>query len=305
MHKYIRHPEKGVETREELVGKLQLQLDNFKLPKNSNVLLTKLKNLDQTLELIDEEVDPAIYAMVGGYVKEFVTYFLIAYYGTRDIEKSLEAYNLVKSLTKYIALLDKHYDEKTYDHKIRADMIFNQIMEQTQGYVKHGIIHNMSTLWATATYEIRLRQRMLKEEVFDKKEIRYHIMAKSSDTVLYSVVFDKYVENFSPNVMQLIHYNQAIMDIQDDFNDLGEDIMRRDLNTFVMATRGEIPISDIFAGRAKPKEILKESFPLVNGIISELETDAIGTQVPSQYAFLKSLSKMYVKGLRESIKKFK
>jgi len=185
MHKYVRHPDKDIPTRKELIRKLENKISHFTIPTKGGNLLEKLTEIDQTLELLDiEEEDPAIYAMVGGYVKEFVTYFLILYYGTRDIEKSLEAYSSVKDLTKYIVLLDKHYDEKTYDHKVRADQIFNKILKRVKGYEQQGLLHNMSTLWATATYEIRLRQRMLKEEVFDKKEIRYHILAKSSDTVL-------------------------------------------------------------------------------------------------------------------------
>ena len=169
MHKYIRHPEKRIIPKQELMIILQKQLSEIAHTTTSKEFFPLVDQIYQTLEQLDEEQDPALNFMVGGYVKEFVTTFLILYFGTRDLSKALKAHSLIKALTKYIVLLDKHYDEKSYEHKVNADMIFKKVMGNVDGYVKHSIMHNMASLWATASYEIKLRQRMLHGETFNKK----------------------------------------------------------------------------------------------------------------------------------------
>jgi hypothetical protein len=242
--------------------------------------------------------------MVGGYVREFVTTFLVLYFGTKDLEKSLESHSLIKALTKYIVLLDRHYDEKNYEYKVRADAIFKKIMSKVDGYIKHSIMHGMATLWATATYEINLRERMLRGEVFHKKEIRNHIFLKSSDTELYGIILDEAIESFNPNIMQIIHYNQALLDIQDDLNDLDEDILRHDLNIFVMASCQQGSIDNIYSGETNTTDVLKSSTSVVLEIIEDFEECIQSTLIPKEYAFLKMLSAKYVRTLRYNITKY-
>lgn len=302
MHKYIRNPEKRIIPKSELLIKLQKQLNEIALTTKSDDFFPIVDEIYTTLEHLDEEPDPALNAMVGGYVKEFVTTFLILYFGTRDLPKSLKAHSVIKALTKYIVLLDKHYDEKSYEHKVNADIIFKKIMANVDGYVKHSIMHNMATLWATASYEIKLRQRMLHGETFNRKEIRNHMLLKSSDTLLYSVILDNHIETFNPNVMRVLHFNQAILDIQDDFNDLDEDILRHDLNIFVMAASNEVPLDKIYSGKVSTKMVLKKSKPMVNGIIEDLQRCITGTRVEADYGFMKVFSRHYINSLNKSLK---
>ena len=304
MHKYIRHPEKQIVSDEELLKKLQEQLKKIRNVENPDEFFKLVDEIYVSLELIDVEIDPAVHHMVGGYVKEFVTTFLILYFGTKDLEKSLQAHSLIKALTKYIVLLDKHYDEKTYDHKVRADAIFKKVLSNVDGYVKYAIMHCMSSLWATASYELNLRQRMLHGETFTKKEIRNHIFLKSSDTVLYGVILDNAIDSFNPNILQLVHYNQAVLDIQDDLNDLAEDILRHDLNIFVMAASHNMSLDDIYSGKVSPKLVLEKSKELVCEIIDDYQTVIVGTMVPSEYSFLKILSRNYIKTVREDINNY-
>jgi len=304
MRKYIRHPEKQLITNEELLKKLKEQLVQIGLVAEPVKFFKLVDEIYQSLESIDEETDPAVHYMVGGYVKEFVTTFLILYFGTKDLIKSLEAHSLIKALTKYVVLLDKHYDEKTYDHKVRADAIFKKVLSKIDGYVKHAILHSMSTLWATASYEINLRQRMLHGETISKKEIRNHMFLKSSDTELYGVILDNYIDSFNPNILQLVHYNQAVLDIQDDLNDLAEDILRHDLNIFVMAATHQVSLEDIYSGKVSPQLVLETSKKLVCEIIDDFQNVIVGTMVPSQYSFLKILSREYIKTARDAIKNY-
>jgi len=282
--------------------KLQQQLSEIANTTKSEDFFLLVDEIYKTLEFIDEEPNPALHAMVGGYVKEFVTTFLILYFGSRDLPKALQAHSLIKALTKYIVLLDKFYDEKSYEHKVNADAIFKKVMTNVDGYVKHAIIHGMATLWATASYEIKLRHRMLDGEIFTKKEIRNHMLLKSSDTVLYGVILDNYIDSYNPNVMQLLHFNQAILDIQDDLNDLDEDILRHDLNIFVMAASNEIQLDKIYSGKVTTKMILKKSSKMVNEIIDDLQRCIVGTDLPQEYRFMKVFSRHYIKTIRDSLK---
>jgi hypothetical protein len=288
----------------ELKNLLKNQINSFVLKAENEDFLTDLNCIDQTLSLIDDDKDPIVFSMVGGYVKEFVTSFLILYFGTKDLDKSLKAHSMIKALTKYIVLLDKHYDEKSYEYKARADAIFEHLMKNATGYVRYAIKHQMATLWAIASYEIKLKERMLNKEIFEKCEIRYHIMQKSSDTVLYSIILDKYADSFNPNILQLLHYNQALLDIQDDLKDVEEDIMNRDLNIFLMSSGSKLSIVDVFSNRISSDKVIKESTTTVLSIISDLESCIEGISVPQEFSFMKSLSRYYIKTLRKSLKEF-
>jgi len=303
MHKYHRTPDEEVLDKKDLLIKLSYQIEKINLIAQSDVYIKNLDGIYQTLELIDEEKDPFVHAMVGGYVREFVTTFLVLYYGTNDLEKSLKSHSLIKALTKYIVLLDRHYDEKNYEYKVRADAIFKKIMSKVDGYIKHSIMHGMATLWATATYEINLRERMFRGEVFHKKEIRNHIFLKSSDTELYGIILDEAIDSFNPNVMQIIHYNQALLDIQDDLNDLEEDILRHDLNVFIMAACHHVSLDDIYSGKVKPKDVVKHATVIVQGIIADFEECILSTLIPKEYAFLKMLSVNYIRTVSKDLVK--
>jgi len=142
---------------------------------------------------------------------------------------------------------------------------------------------------------------MLDGEIFTKKEIRNHMLLKSSDTVLYGVILDNYIDSYNPNVMQLLHFNQAILDIQDDLNDLDEDILRHDLNIFVMAASNEIQLDKIYSGKVTTKMILKKSSKMVNEIIDDLQRCIVGTDLPQEYRFMKVFSRHYIKTIRDSL----
>lgn len=280
---------------------LKNQINNIALKSEENQFMDHINCMDQTLALLEDEKDPLIFSMMGGYVREFITSFLILYFGTKDLEKSLEANSLIKSLTQYIVLLDKHYDEKSYEYKVRADIIFKSIMKDATGYVRNGIKHSMAVLWSIASYEIKLKERMFNNEVFDKNEIRYHLMQKSSDTLLYGVILDKYVKSFNPNVLQLYHYNQALLDIQDDINDIEEDIMNRDLNIFLMAGGNELPVSDIISYKVSMDHVKRKSAEMILSIVTDFETCIDGISVPDEFSFMKIMSKGYIKNITNSL----
>jgi len=177
-------------------------------------------------------------------------------------------------------------------------------MSKVDGYIKHAIMHSMASLWATATYEIKLRERMLRGEVFHKKEIRNHIFLKSSDTVLYGIILDDAIDSFNPNIMQIIHYNQALLDIQDDLNDLEEDILRHDLNIFIMAACQHVSLDDIYSGVVSPTDVVKKATIAIQEIIGDFDECIQSTLIPKEYAFLKMLSANYIKSVSQDLTKY-
>ncbi len=296
-----RTPKSGMPSEKDLKFLLKNQINNIALKSTEKEFMDQINCMDQTLALLDDEKDPLIFSMMGGYVREFITSFLILYFGTKDLEKSLEANSLIKSLTQYIVLLDKHYDEKSYEYKIRADTIFKSIMKDAKGYVRNGIKHSMATLWNIASYEIKLKERMFNNEVFDKKEISYHLMQKSSDTLLYAIILDKYVKSFNPNVLQIYHYNQALLDILDDYNDIEEDIMNRDLNIFLMAGGNELPVSDIINYKVSIDHVKRKSGEMILSIAMDFATCIEKISIPDEFSFMKIMSKGYINNITKCI----
>jgi len=280
---------------------LEIQIDALK-SKTDNEFITCVDSIYHTLGLLETESDPYLASLTPGYDKEFTTSFLTLYIGTNNIEKSFEAFELIKSLTRYIVLLDKAYDTKNMDYKTQADALYKSIMKNTKGHLKDTIKHTMAILWTIADFEIKLKQRMLNQKrIFGKKEICYHMLQKSSDTVVYSTVLDNYIENFSPNLLQLYHYNQALLDIQDDFNDIEEDIKNQDLNIFIMSVMETMQISDIFNGRVHVDDIKDNSSKMVQSIIDYFETCINELSISDDFSFMKKLSQHYIQNLRISI----
>lgn len=61
---------------------------------------------------------------------------------------------------------------------------------------------------------------MLKNCTFSYIEIRHFNLSKSSDaSLVYAKVLDAKLPSFNENVALILHYNQALLDIQDDWED--------------------------------------------------------------------------------------
>jgi len=280
---------------------LENQINNI-LELEDKEFITQVDNIHKTLALIDHISDPLMISIDDDYANDFVTYFLILYCNNGNLEKSLQIYDVIKSLIRYIALLDRYYDMKDYDCKIRADLLFKYIMNNTNGHLRNAIKHSMDSLWTIAEFEEKLKEKMLNgKELFVKNEIRYHIMKKSSDTILYSAVLENYIERFNPNVSQLLHYNRALLDMQDDFKDIEEDLTNRDLNIFLMSSIGIMSISDVLNGHINTNDVRRKSSGIILSIIMDFETCIHGITVPKEFSFIKKLSKHYIKTLRNSI----
>ena len=148
---------------------------------------------------------------------------------------------------------------------------------------------------------------MLENYTFSYTEIRHFNLSKSSDALLvYAKVLDAKLPSFNENVALVLHYNQALLDIQDDWEDIEDDVQEDMPNIFVMAAVDNIPYSRIKKSR---QDIIREivltatnsSEGPVSRLVNELHASSKGVSIPENFAFLKSLSDRYADTLRRKI----
>ena len=117
---------------------------------------------------------------------------------------------------------------------------------------------------------------------------------------------DAKLPSFSENVSLVLHYNQAFLDIQDDWEDIEEDIQEDMPNIFVMAA-----IEDISYRRIKNSSHERVRNIIVDGsdssrasiirLVNEYQASIRNISIPDNLVFLKSLSDHYADTLRGTI----
>lgn len=90
--------------------------------------------------------------------------------------------------------------------------------------------------WPFWRYEKMVKQQMLNDHIFSDIEIRHHNLFKSSDSFLiYPKALDVVIPDFNQNVALVLHYKQAILDIEDDLEDIDDDLAESMPNVCTMA----------------------------------------------------------------------
>jgi hypothetical protein len=117
---------------------------------------------------------------------------------------------------------------------------------------------------------------------------------------------DAKLPSFNENVALVLHYNQALLDIQDDWEDIEDDVQEDMPNIFVMAAVDSIPYNRIKKSR---RDIIREvvltatnsSRGPISRLVDELHASSKNTSIPENFAFLKSLSDRYADTLKRKI----
>jgi hypothetical protein len=242
------------------------------------------------------------------------TYFIAAYFDTKNIAEALWVYRIVRSLTRYILLLDRFYETRNDRYVLLAKQVRKSVNEllQSECDVQH-LIYSMdyflgqfSAFWK---FEQIIKRRILKNYTFSYTEIRHFNLSKSSDaSLVYSKVLDAKLPSFNENVALVLHYNQALLDIQDDWEDIEDDVQQDMPNIFVMAAVDDnIPYNRIKKSRHGMirKVVLSGTNSSGEGpisrLINELHASSKRVSIPENFAFLKSLSDRYADTLRGKI----
>jgi len=258
------------------------------------------RNLDNSFPTIDENAqDP--------------TYFIAAYFDTNNIADALWIYRIVRSLTRYILLSDRFYETGNDRYVLVAKQVrksVNELLLQSQHNAQHLIyslaylLEQFSAFWK---FEQIMKRRILKNYNFSYAEIRHFNLAKSSDaSLVYAKVLDANLPSFNENVALILHYNQALLDIQDDWEDIEDDIQEDMPNIFVMAAVENVPYNRIKKSRCDliRKVVLSEtnsSGGHVISLVKELQASSNRVSIPENFAFLKFLSDRYAATLRRKI----
>ena len=194
------------------------------------LLSSFLRNLDDSFLAVDENAtDPS--------------YFMATYFDTRNIAKALWIYRIVRSLTRYILFSDKFYETGNNRYALLAKQVRKSVVEilRSESNAQHLIysidysLGQFSTFWK---FEQIIKRRILKNYAFSYTEIRHFILSKSSDaSLVYAKVLDAKLPSFNENVALVLHYNQALLDIHDDWEDIEDDVQEDMPNIFLMVCR--------------------------------------------------------------------
>lgn len=271
---------------------------------NQMVSLSKLlsslhRKLDKPIPSIDKNAkDPA--------------YFIAAYFDTTNIGDAILVYRIIRSLTRIILLSDRFYETGKEKYALLAKQVRKSLNEflQSGSKVQHLIysidywLTQFSAFWE---FEQTIKHRIIDNSTFLYNEIRHFNLSKSSDaSLVYSKVLDAMLPTFNENVAMVLHYNQALLDILDDWEDIENDIRGNMPNIFIMAAVNYVPYHKI--KDSSPEMIRKVVLSRINNsggpigkLVREIHDLSNGIPVPNSFSFLKSLSSRYAETLRRTI----
>ena len=242
------------------------------------------------------------------------TYFIAAYFDTKNIAEALWVYRIVRSLTRYILLSDRFYETGNNRYALLAKQVHktvNEILlqssESNAQHLIHSIDYSLEQFSAFWKFEQIIRCRILENYTFSYTELRHFNLSKSSDaSLVYSKILDAKLPTFNENVALVLHYNQALLDILDDWEDIEDDVQEDMPNIFVMAAVDNIPYNRIKKSRQDMirKVVLSASNSSggsVSRLVNELHASSKSISIPEKFAFLKSLSDRYADTLRRKI----
>ncbi len=243
------------------------------------------------------------------------TYFIAAYFDTKNIAEALWVYRIVRSLTRYILLSDRFYETGNDRYALLAKRVHKSVnelllqsSEHNAQHLIYSIDYSLEQFSAFWKFEQIIKHRILENYTFSYAEIRHFNLSKSSDAPLvYAKVLDARLPTFNENVALVLHYNQALLDIQDDWEDIEDDIQEDMPNIFVMAAVDDnISYNTIKKSRHDiiRKIVLNEtnsSGGPVSRLVNELHASNKSISIPENFAFLKSLSDRYADTLRRKI----
>jgi hypothetical protein len=236
--------------------------------------------------------------------QDFATYFFTTYCETRDFEKSILVYRTVKSLVRYILLMDRFYEVGNKKYERIARGLLQSIKKAHDGHLNYSIDFALKQFWPFWDFEQLVKKQIMKGHVFTAKELQHFNLFKSSDApIIYARVLDSELPTFNPNIATIIHYNQALQDVQDDFEDIEEDLQDRMPNIFILAATEHTLISKIMKNPSHARKLIVCSGAVdsVLSIVEQYNKLIKDISVPQSYMFLKQLSKDYTDRLLRTL----
>ena len=265
----------------------------------SKLLMMYDLNISTTFRNVDEKAqDP--------------TYFVATYFDTKDMEQALWVYRMIRLLARYVLLYDKFFETKNNRYvslarKVRRSI--NKILanEIYKHHLKYSIDFSLKQFWPFWRFEQIVKSRILEGNTFSYNEIRNFSLSKSSDaSTIYARVLDAKLPSFSENVSLVLHYNQALLDLMDDWQDIEEDIQGDMPNIFVMAAIENVPYKiikkyDITNLKNIIMNSLESSKSPIIRLVDEYHASIRNISIPSNLVFIKLVSDHHVDTLGKAI----
>jgi hypothetical protein len=219
---------------------------------------------------------------------------------------------MVRLLTRYILVYDRYSETGKNRYDILARNVrksINKILENEidRHHLKYSIDLSLKQFWPFWKFEQTLKSRIIEGNIFSYNEIRNFNLFKSSDaSLIYARVLDAKLPSFTENVSLVLHYNQALLDLIDDWEDIEEDIQQDMPNAFVMAAIENVPYNAIKKGnltniRDTILNSLESSNSPIMRLVDEYHSSIRSISVPSNLVFLKLVSDHHANSLRRAI----
>jgi hypothetical protein len=240
------------------------------------------------------------------------TYFVAAYFDTKDIQQALWVYRMVRLLARYILLYDRYFETGKNRYSILAGKVrksINKIFENEidRHHLEYSIDLSLKQFWPFWKFEKIIKSHIIQGNTFSYNEIRNFNLFKSSDaSLIYARVLDAKLPSFSENVSLVLHYNQALLDLMDDWQDIEEDVRGDMPNVFVMSAIENVPYNIIKKHKGtKLRNIIINSLdssdsPIIR-LIDEYHASIKKIFIPSNLVFIKLVSDHHADALRQVI----
>ncbi len=293
-----------------IIDKISKAAKQLRFPSDKITFIEQMISLSRLLMKYDFNISTA-FRTIDEKAQD-PTYFVATYFDTKDIHQALWVYRMVRLLTRYILVYDGYSETGKNRYYILARNVrksINKIFENEidRHHLKYSIDLSLKQFWPFWKFEKTLKSRIIEGNSFSYNEIRNFNLFKSSDaSLIYARVLDAKLPSFTENVSLVLHYNQALLDLIDDWEDIEEDIQQDMPNAFVMAAIENVPYNvikkcDVTNIRYTIFNSLGSSNSTIMRLVDEYHSSIRNISVPSNLVFVKLVSDHHANSLRQAI----
>ena len=295
---------------EVIIEKISIAVKEITLANDRMTFIEQMISLSKLLMAHDLHISSA-YKGIDEKAQD-PTYFVAAYYDTNDIDQALWIHRMVRLLARYILLYDRFFELGENKYKILARKVRRSINEllansNDKDHLNYSIDFSLKQFWTFWNFEKIVKRRLLEGHTFSYKEIRNFNQLKSSDaSIVYAKVLDAKLPSFNENVSLVLHYNQALLDLLDDWQDIEEDVQENMPNVFVMASLEVVPYSKIKnSNHLMVRNIILDALDSSNvsviGLVNEYQASVKNISIPDKLGFLRVISDYHADTLKGTI----
>ena len=293
-----------------IIDKISKAAKELSFPNDRMTFIEQMISLSRLLMMYDLHLSTA-FRTIDEKAQD-PTYFVATYFDTKDIEQALWVYRMVRLLARYILIYDRYFETGNNRYaflarKVRKSINKIFVNEIDRHHLKYSIDFSLKQFWPFWKFEQILKSRIIEGNTFSYNEIRNFNLFKSSDaSLIYARVLDAKLPSFSENVSLVLHYNQALLDLIDDWEDIEEDIQEDMPNVFVMAAIENVPYKIIKnSNDARIRTIILDSLDSSRSsiirLVNEYHVSIKSISIPANLVFLKLLFNHHADTLREVI----